>query len=91
MKDRRRALDEAKFSTQKIVTLILLTIFAAVTANVLSGDDQAERSTILQTVINLAILAVGYWLGSSKGATDNSDARISEAAKISDSANLKQE
>lgn len=76
MEDRRSGnnLDEAKFSTQKIVTLILLVIFAAVTANVLAGTDQAERSTILQTVINLTILAAGYWLGSSKAASDSAAA-----------------
>lgn len=68
------SLDDAKFNTQKIVTLILLIIFAAVTANVLAGTDQAERSTILQTVINLTILAAGYWLGSSKAATDSAAA-----------------
>lgn len=72
MEERRRKFDgdEAKFSTQKVVTYILLLIFAAVTANVLSQSDQAERSTILQTVINLTLLAVGYWLGSSKAAND---------------------
>lgn len=77
MEERRisgNSLDEAKFSTQKIVTLILLIIFAAVTANVLAGTDQAERSTILQTVINLTILAAGYWLGSSKAASDSATA-----------------
>lgn len=82
MEDKRvnNSLDEAKFSTQKIVTLILLVIFAAVTANVLAGTDQAERSTILQTVINLTILAAGYWLGSSKAATD-SNAAIGQIAR----------
>jgi len=76
MNDRRQPfqVDEAKFSTQKGVTYILLFIFASVTANVLSGQDQAERSTILQTVINLTLLAVGYWLGSSKAATDTNAA-----------------
>lgn len=76
MDERRRKFDgdEAKFSTQKVVTYILLLIFAAVTANVLSQSDQAERSMMLQTVINLTLLAVGYWLGSSKAATDTNAA-----------------
>ena len=67
--------DEAKFSTQKVVTYILLLIFASVTANVLAGQDQAERSMLLQTVINLTLLAVGYWLGSSKAADAAAGAR----------------
>lgn len=82
MEDRRvnTSLDEAKFSTQKIVTLILLAIFAAAACNVLLNTDQAERSTILQTIINLTILAAGYWLGSSKAATD-SNAAIGQIAR----------
>ncbi len=84
MKEKRRQnlLDEAKFSTQKMVTYILLMIFSAATTNVLLGTDQAERSTILQTIINLTILGVGYWLGSSKGATD-SNASIGKIAESS--------
>lgn len=76
MNERRQPFqaDEAKFSTQKIVTYILLLIFASVTANVLMGQDQAERSMLLQTVINLTLLATGYWLGSSKAATDTNAA-----------------
>jgi len=62
---------EAKFATQKVITYILLMIFSAVTANVLVMNDQSERSMILQTVINLTLLGVGYWLGSSKGAADS--------------------
>jgi len=74
-------IDEAKFSTQRIVTYIILMIFASVTANVLLGQDQAERSTIIQTVINFAMLALGFWLGASKQAQDNaqSTSRIAEA------------
>lgn len=69
-RERRRVFttDEAKFNTQKTVTYILLVIFAAVTVNVLLGGDQSERSTIIQTVINLGVMAVGYWLGSNKAA-----------------------
>jgi len=59
-------IEEAKFDTQKLVTYVLLLIFASVAANVLLGTDQAERSTILQTVINFTMIAVGYWLGASK-------------------------
>ncbi len=67
-------IDEAKFSTQKFVTYILLLFFCVVMGNVLFlGDDQSERSTIIQTVINLAFLAAGFWLGSSKGAADTRD------------------
>lgn len=64
-------IDEAKFSTQKTITYLLLVIFTAVSANVLMNNDQSERSMVLQTVINLTLLAVGYWLGSSKGAADS--------------------
>ena len=66
--ERRKRFDdeEAKFDTRKLVTYVLLLIFAAVTANVLIGADQAERSTVLQTVINFTMIAVGYWLGASK-------------------------
>lgn len=75
MIDRRSpfTIDEAKFSTQKILTYVLVGIFAAVTTNVLYVNDQSERSMILQTVINLTLLAVGYWLGSSKGAADSNE------------------
>lgn len=72
--ERRFSPEEAKFSTQKRVTYILLLIFAAVVVNVLLTNDQSERSMVLQTVINLTLLAVGYWLGSSKSAADNRDA-----------------
>lgn len=66
--------DEAKFITQKTVTVFILLIFAGVCGWVFYQDqNQSERATVLQTVINLAILAVSYWLGSSKGAADNRD------------------
>ena len=80
--DRRTPLDEAKFFTQKVVTYALLAIFAGVTGTVLYQSDQSERSMILQTVINMTLLAVGYWLGSSKGATDSNDAigKIAQSA-----------
>ena len=76
------AADEAKFSTQRLVTYVILIIFTAVVANVLVGQDQAERSTIIQTVINFAMLSIGFWLGTSKGAADKevSAARILESA-----------
>lgn len=70
--ERRFSMDEAKFATQKTVTYILLAFFACIIANVLfMANDQSERSTVLQTVINLTFLAAGFWLGSSKGAADN--------------------
>lgn len=74
--------DEAKFSTQRLVTYIILLIFSAVTYSVLTGEDQAERSTIIQTVINFTMLALGFWLGTSKGEADKhaSASRILEAA-----------
>ena len=72
--ERRTAgLEEAKFSTQKTVTYILLLIFSAVVVAVMTGVDQSERSMILQTVINLTLLAVGYWLGASKQAADSNE------------------
>jgi len=78
------ALDEAKFGTQKIVTYVLLLIFAAVVTSVFLGSDQAERSTVLQTVINLVVMAVGYWIGSSKGGQESALAasRIAEATAV---------
>lgn len=74
--------DEAKFSTQRVVTYIILLIFTAVVVNVLLGTDKSERSTILQTVINLTFLAVGFWLGTSKSSADKeaTASRILEAA-----------
>ena len=76
------ALDEAKFGTQKLVTYVLLLIFSAVVTAVFLNEDQAERSTVLQTVINLVVMAVGYWIGSSKGGQESAGAmnRIAEAA-----------
>lgn len=73
MKVERRApfvVDEAKFATQRLVTYVLLLIFACVVAVVFLGDDQAERSTTLQTVINFTMLALGFWLGTSKSSAD---------------------
>ena len=76
------AADEAKFSTQRLVTYVILIIFASVVANVLVGQDQAERSTIIQTVINFAMLSIGFWLGTSKSSADKevTAARILEAS-----------
>lgn len=67
-------MDEAKFITQKTVTVFILLIFAGVCGWVFYQEaNPSERSTVLQTVINLTVMAVGYWLGSSKGAADNRD------------------
>ena len=76
------AAGEAKFSTQRLVTYVILIIFTAVVANVLIGQDQAERSTIIQTVINFAMLSIGFWLGTSKSSADKevTAARILESA-----------
>lgn len=73
--------DAAKFSTQRLVTYALLLIFTAVVANVLLKGDEAERSTIVQTVINFMTFVVGFWLGTSKSAADKdaSATRILEA------------
>jgi hypothetical protein len=76
-KERRHAPwlpDEAKFVTQRTVTVFILLIFAGVCGWVFYQDaNESERATVLQTVINLAILVVSYWMGSSKGAADNRD------------------
>jgi sulfite exporter TauE/SafE len=82
MKERRSPFvaEEQKFSTQRVVTYVLLIIFAAVTAYVFYGDDQAERSTVLQTVINFTMLAIGFWLGSSKGSADK-EAQLNQIRK----------
>lgn len=84
MKERRQpfVVDEAKFSTQRLVTYALLLIFTAVVTNVLIGNDQAERSTIIQTVINFMTFVVGFWIGTSKSAADKdaSATRILEAS-----------
>lgn len=74
------SLDEAKFSTQRLVTYALLLIFTAVVANVLLNNDQAERSTIIQTVINFMTFVVGFWIGASKAANDANQA-IGDIAK----------
>jgi hypothetical protein len=66
--------DEAKFVTQKLVTIFILAIFGSVCFWVFYQDANAsERSTMMQTVINLTVMAVGYWLGASKAAADNRD------------------
>lgn len=75
-------IDEAKFSTQRVVTYFLLIVFALAAVSVHFANDQAERSTMLQTIINFTMLAVGFWLGSSKGAVDK-DASISRIAEAS--------
>lgn len=74
--------EQAKFTTQRQVTYVLLAIFTGVVIAVMYGQDQSERSTILQTVINLTIGAVAYWIGMSKGAADASQSvsRIAEAS-----------
>lgn len=83
MAERRKTdLDSEKFSTQRAVTYALLGIFATTAAWVLYQNDQSERSMILQTVINLTLLSVGYWLGASKQGQDQAQSmsRIAEAA-----------
>lgn len=63
--------EKAKFATQREVTLIIFGLFAvAVVSVMMYGGTQAERSTILQTIVALALFASGYWLGSSKAASD---------------------
>jgi sulfite exporter TauE/SafE len=81
-KERRKGfvIEEAKFDTQRLVTYALLLIFTATVTNVLLGNDQSERSTILQTVVNFTMIAVGYWLGASK--TPNGVAPIAPIAPI---------
>lgn len=81
-KERRQfAADAEKFSTQRTVTYFLLLIFSAVSAWVMYQDDQSERSMVLQTIINLTLLAVGYWLGASKTGTDQAQSmsRLAES------------
>lgn len=84
MKERRSTFvaEQEKFSTQRTLTYCLLAIFAATSAFVLYDNDQSERSMVLQTIINLTLLAVGYWLGASKQGQDASasQSRIAEAA-----------
>lgn len=65
------AVDQEKFSTQRNVTYVLLGVFIGVTTTVMFQNDQSERSMILQTVINLTLLGVGYWFGASKAAADS--------------------
>ena len=60
-----RRQEEQKYAIQRLVTLILLLIFACVTVASFLGEDQAERSTVIQTTVNLLMLAVGYWFGKS--------------------------
>ena len=76
--------DEAKFSTQRFVTYSLLLIFACVVGIVFLGTDQAERSTVLQTVINFTMLALGFWLGTSKSSADKdvTAARVAAAGTV---------
>ncbi len=82
MIDRRQDLDAAKFSTQREVTYALIVVFAGVVFMVLYRNETSERSMIIQSVITLATLAVGYWLGASKAAADSGQAmsRIAEAS-----------
>lgn len=82
MEDRRFAADEAKFATQKVVTYTLLCVFTGVVATVLYQNDPSERSMILQTIINLTLLAVGYWLGASDSGKKQQESmsRIAEKA-----------
>ena len=64
--------EKAKFATQREVTLIIFFLFAVcIVAVMIYGGTQAERSTILQTIVALALFASGYWLGASKAAADN--------------------
>lgn len=62
--------DQEKFSTQRAVTYLIILIFASMSSVVIYQGDQSERSMVIQTIINLVLLAVGYWLGASKQAQD---------------------
>lgn len=84
MKERRAPIimEEAKLSTQRNVTYILIALLAAVTVVVFLGEDKSERSTQQQAIISLAVFSVGFWLGSSKSSSDKdaSMARMAEAS-----------
>lgn len=88
--DRRKpeqpfAEDQEKFSTQRNVTYVLLGIFIGVCLAVFLGSDnnnESERSTVLQTVINLTLLAVGYWLGASKQSQDQAQTTAKLAQQV---------
>lgn len=85
-KERRKPdLDGAKFSTQRCVTYIVLLIFFIVVWQVLLGpnQDQSERSMILQTVINVTLLALGFWLGSSKSGQELSALKAAPQPDVS--------
>jgi len=50
------------------VTFYVLIGFALVTGYVLVySDDEVTKGTLIGTWINIAMLAVGFWLGSSLG------------------------
>lgn len=74
--------EQEKFATQRTLTYCLLLIFALVVAEVMWRNIDTERSTVLQTVINLIMLAVGFWLGASKQGQDTAQSmqRIAENA-----------
>ena len=60
--------DEAKFWVQRNIAYFLLLMFAGVTIASFIWGDEAERSTVLQTVINAAMIAIG-WFGKSNSTT----------------------
>lgn len=70
MKERRFLAEEEKFSTQRVVSYCVMIIFTAVTAWILHFGTQDQKSIIIQTVINLVIGVVAFWIGSSKGSAD---------------------
>ena len=83
--------DQEKFSTQRAVTYFLLLLFSITTGFVMWQNDQSERSMVLQTIINLTLLAVGYWLGASKQGQDQAQSaqRIAEAVPAAVAAAVK--
>jgi hypothetical protein len=60
--------EEEKFRVQRNIAYFLLLMFAGVTIASFIAGDEAERSTVLQTVINAAMIAIG-WFGKSNSTT----------------------
>lgn len=79
--DQPFAAEEQKFATQRNLTYIVVAVFACVVLNVLLGTEDAERSMILQTVINIVMLVLGFWFGSSKQSQDQTQAAIARDLK----------
>lgn len=68
--DRRRS---DKASMRAVITVIILVLLAMLTIMAIRNPDDGAREYVIQAVLSLANIAIGYYMGSSKGSDDKTE------------------